>query len=90
MQSISVNQFRDHLKTYIDRSISNHEPVKVTRRGGEDFVVMSYADWQQEQETLYVLQNQSLMQQIAQSIATFNAKAGYQPSATELDALLSV
>lgn len=90
MQSISVNQFRDHLKTYIDQSISSHEPVKVTRRGGEDFVVMSYSDWQQEQETLYVLQNQSLMQQIAQSIGTFNTKTGYQPSETEIDAILSL
>jgi antitoxin YefM len=90
MQSISVNQFRDHLKTYIDQSISSHEPVKVTRRGGEDFVVMSYSDWQREQETLYVLQNQSLMPQIAQSISTFNTKKGYQPSESELNALLGV
>ncbi|MGQ7249902.1 type II toxin-antitoxin system Phd/YefM family antitoxin [Halomonas sp. V046] len=41
--------------------ISDHEPLKVTRREGEAFVVMSADDWEREQETLHVLQSKNLM-----------------------------
>lgn len=73
MNSISVNQFREKLKHYVERVIQEHQPLKVTRRNGEDFVVISAEDWERGRETLYVLQNQSLMQQIAESQITHRA-----------------
>jgi hypothetical protein len=30
MNSISVNQFRDNLKTYIEQTVSEHESIKAT------------------------------------------------------------
>ena len=65
MNSISVNQFRDNLKAYVEQTVSEHEPIKVTRRAGDAFIVMSADDWEREQETLHVLQSNSLMLQIA-------------------------
>lgn len=44
-------------------------------------------DGESEQETLYVLQNQSLMEQIAASLRTHQEDRGYTPSPEELDAL---
>ena len=85
MDSITVNKFRDNLKTFVEQVVSQHVPLKVTRRGGEDFVVVSADDWEREQETLYVLQNKSLMQQIAASAATHAGGRGYRPSTGELD-----
>ena len=41
-------------------------------RGGEAYVVMSADDWEREQETLYVLQNIHVMQQMADSLKTHN------------------
>ncbi len=76
METVSVNQFRDQLKQYVEAVTHNHEPLMVSRRNGEDFVVISAADWIQEQETLYVLQNQTLMTQIALSVKTFNTHQG--------------
>ncbi|MGY0590906.1 MAG: type II toxin-antitoxin system Phd/YefM family antitoxin, partial [Paraglaciecola chathamensis] len=70
MNSISVNQFRDNLKTYVEQAVSEHQPIKVTRRAGEAFIVMSADDWEREQETLHVLQSSNLMQQIAESMET--------------------
>lgn len=90
MLSISVNQFRNNLRTFIEDVIKNHHPLKVTRRGGEDFVVISADDWEREQETLYILQNSDLMQQIAISAETHRQGKGYIPTQEELDALLSV
>lgn len=90
MESVSVNRFRDNLKSYLEQSISEHTPVRVTRRNGEDFVVLSAEDWEREQETLYVLQNSDLMRQIADSSATYSKQQGYRPSAGELDEIVGV
>ena len=85
MDSVSVNKFRDNLKAFVERVVGDHVPIKVTRRAGEDFIVMSAEDWEREQETLYVLQNTNLMRQIADSVATHTRGAGYRPGKDQLD-----
>ena len=60
MGSVSVNKFRDNLKSFVEH-VTKRALLKVTRRTGEDFVVVSADDWEREQKTLYVLQNASLM-----------------------------
>ena len=85
MHSISVNRFRDNLRTFIEQVVNDHEPIKVTHRAGEDFVVMSADDWEREQETLHVLQSSSLMQQIADSLGTQSKAAGYRPTDEQLN-----
>src|ERR1700677_2250173 len=76
METVSVNQFRSQIKKYVEAVAHNHDPLMVTRCKGENFVVISAADWRAEQETLYVLQNQNLMAQIAASLGTFNTHQG--------------
>jgi antitoxin YefM len=90
MDSISVNRFRENLKHFVEQVISQHEPLKVTRRNGENFVVIGAEDWETEQETLYVLQNSSLMQQIADSTQTHEQKSGYSPNEQELDEIVGI
>ena len=85
MREMSVNQFRSHLKAAVDGVIHDHDPLRVTRRGGADFVVVSAEDWERERETLYVLENRSLMRQIARSLATHREGTGYRPTPEELD-----
>jgi len=86
---MSVNQFRGKLKDSVEQVIANHQPLKVTRRNGDDFIVISAEDWSREQETLYVLQNNSLLQQISKSQATHRQRDGYKPTDEELDEILS-
>ena len=90
MNSVSVNQFRENLKHFVEQVVSQHTTLKVTRRNGENFVVISAEDWEREQETLYVLQNQSLMQQIADSTNTHGQKSGYSPNDEELDEIVGI
>lgn len=90
MDSISVNKFRDNLKTFVEQVISEHMPLKITRRSGEDFVVLSADDWAREQETLYVLQNNDLMKQIAASMASNVKNKGYKPGAEEIDEITGI
>lgn len=85
MESISVNRFRDNLKTLVERVTTEHNPLKVTRRGGDSFVVLSAEDWEREQESLYVLQNSDLMRQIAESLGTHETRSGYEPTADEVN-----
>ncbi|AWB69177.1 prevent-host-death protein (plasmid) [Saccharobesus litoralis] len=90
MNSISVNQFRDNLKSYVEQAAHEHEPLKVTRRAGEDFVVMSAEDWEREQETLHVLQSSNLMQQIAESMRTHNTNQGYEPNEEQMNEITGI
>ena len=90
MNSISVNQFRDNLKSYVEQSINDHTPLRVTRRSGEDFIVQSADDWESEQETLYVLQNSSLMRQIAASTLTHGKNSGYKPTQEQMNEIISL
>lgn len=90
MDSISVNKFRDNIKSFVEQVVEEHSPIKVTRRAGDDFIVLSAEDWEREQETLYVLQNNDLMTQIAASAATHRKNKGYQPTAGELNEITGI
>jgi antitoxin YefM len=90
MDTVSVNQFREKLKSYVEQVVTRHEPIKVTRRAGDAFVVMSADDWEREQETLYVLQNTGLMRQISESLATHSEKTGYTPASEELNEITGI
>lgn len=90
METVSVNRFRDNLKVLVEDVIDNHAPLKVTRRAGEDFVVVSAADWEREQETLHVLQSSDLMRQIAKSMKTHAKGSGYQPTERELNEITGI
>jgi antitoxin YefM len=90
MDSISVNKFRENLKAFVEQVVTEHLPLKVTRRSGDDFVILSADDWEREQETLYVLQNSDLMKQIAASTTTNAKNKGYKPKAGELDEITGI
>ncbi len=70
MKNLSMNKFRLNLKSFVDQVIEKLTTIRVSCRKRQDFIVMSAEDWESEQETLYVLQNSSLMKQIEESLKT--------------------
>jgi antitoxin YefM len=90
MDTVSVNKFRDNLKKLVEQSLRDHEPLRVTRRSGEDFMVISAEDWEREQETLFILQNSSLMQQLAESVKTHVERQGYTPDKEQMDEITGI
>ncbi|MDU9048745.1 MAG: type II toxin-antitoxin system Phd/YefM family antitoxin [Candidatus Electrothrix sp. Rat3] len=90
MRKITANKFQSDLKRYADQSIANHEPLRVIRKRGKDFVIIGAEDWGQIQETLYILQNTSLMQQIKQSRGTHRNGKDYSPTKEQLDEINSL
>ena len=69
---------------------SEHSPLKVTRRSGDDFVVLGADDWARDQETLYVLQNNDLMKQIAVSMESNATSKEYKPTTKELNEITGI
>jgi len=90
MLELSVNKFRANIKEIVDKAITEHRPIRINRRSGKDFVVISAEDWEREQETLYVLRNKSLMSQIAKSMTTFEKGTGYKPTQQQLDEINNI
>ena len=68
----------------MEKVLTDHEPLKFTRRNGGAFVVVGTEDSEREQETLCVLQNRSLKDQIARSAESHAETAGYRPTEDEL------
>ncbi|GAB3673933.1 type II toxin-antitoxin system Phd/YefM family antitoxin [Salinisphaera aquimarina] len=85
MGSISANRFRDNLKALVERVTTEHSPLKVTRRGGDSFVMISAEDWEREQESLYVLQNNDLMCHIAKSLKMHDKITAHTSAADQMN-----
>ncbi len=90
MTSISINQFTSNLQGFVKQVIQQHIALKITNQDGADFVLVSAEDWEQQQETLFVLQNSNLMEQISRSMVTHAQNQGYCPSKEELNEILSL
>ncbi len=90
MLELSVNKFRAKLKDIVDKAIEDHQAIRINRRSGKDFIVISAEDWEREQETLYVLRNNPLMSQVAESAATYQKNSGYKPTQEQLDAINNI
>ena len=87
MLELSVNKFRANIKGFVDKAIEEHQTIRINRRSGKDFIVVSVEDWEREHETLYILRNSSLMNQVAESSATYQQNSGYQPTQEQIDAI---
>ena len=85
MLELSVKKFRANLKGFVDKAIDEHQAIRVNRRSGKDFIIISTEDWEREQETLYVLRNNSLMSQVAESLMTYQKNNGFKPTQEQLD-----
>ena len=90
MTELSVTKFRSNIKMFVDRAIDFHEVLRIKRRKGRDFVIVSAEDWEREQETLYVLQNSSLINQINESLETYQAGTGYTPTQKDIDEINNI
>jgi antitoxin YefM len=87
--SISINQFKNNLQHFVKQVIQQHISLKITSQDGADFVLISAEDWEQQQETLFVLQSSNLMQQISRSMTTHVQNQGYCPNQEEMNEVLS-
>ena len=66
--AISYSEMRKHLKQNFDRVCSDHIPILVTRKNGENIVVISEDDFQSLQETAYLCQSPKNLSRLIESL----------------------
>ena len=88
MEVLSYSIFRKTLASVLDKVSEDSVPIQITRKGSKGAVVMSVEDYEQLEETLYVLQNKSLSSQIEKSIQTHEAGKGRKASEQTLNEIL--
>ena len=69
MKTTTANEFRKKLKYYVDMTIENNKALKINRRNGQNFVVLSESDWKAIEETLYLNQFAGLVESIHDAAA---------------------
>ena len=74
MEAVNYSEFRSNMKNYMDSTYQNHETLIVTRKKGENIVVMSVEDYNSLMETNHLLSSPNNAKHLLESIE--QAKAG--------------
>ena len=71
MEIASYSEFRQHMKSFLDAVVKTHTPLFITRKHGEELVVMSKDDYTSLQETLYLLSSPNNAQRLKESMEQY-------------------
>ena len=82
MQAITYSEARHDLKNFMDEACRNHEPILITRRKGENVVLLSLEDYESITESDYLLSSPNNAARLLQSLE--EARSGKR---TPMDAL---
>ena len=74
MDHVSYTDLRQNLSKHLDKVCDDRAPLVVTRRGSQSVVVLSLADYEGLQETLYLLSDPANAEHLRKSVA--QAEAG--------------
>lgn len=84
MDITTYSDVRQNLKSVMDKVCADHAAVAITRRGGEDVVMMSRRDYDAWQETLYLLRSPANAERLQAAMASDEAGSEYA-SADDFD-----
>lgn len=73
MNVLTFSEARSSLKKVMDGVCQDHDPTVITRVNGEHVVMLSLTDFNQIQETLYLLGNAANAAHLRASIANLRA-----------------
>lgn len=68
MRAISYSEARQGLKNVMDSACQDHEPVIITRKRGENVVLLSYDDYESLMETEYLLSSPANAKHLLESL----------------------
>ena len=68
MEITTYSNFRQHLKSFLDKVMESNTPLYVKRKKGEDVVVLSKSDYESMEETLYLLSSEKNRTHLVESI----------------------
>lgn len=73
MNIMSYSEARASLKETMDIVCRDHHPTVVTRRSGDPVVILSLADYNSMEETLYLLGSETNAARLRSSVAQIRA-----------------
>ncbi|UII21691.1 type II toxin-antitoxin system Phd/YefM family antitoxin [Fulvivirga ligni] len=83
MEVTNYSNFRQNLKSFLDKVFVSHDPLYVSRANGEDVVVMSKSDYESIQETLYLLSSPKNADRLAKGIEEYEHGKGLKKDLIE-------
>lgn len=73
MIATTSSNLRENMKEYFDRVTNDYETMIVTRRDDANVVVISQAEWESLQETLYLMGSKANRRHLEESMAQLEA-----------------
>jgi antitoxin YefM len=83
MDVISYSDTRERLKEVMDRVVTDHQPVVISRQKAESVVMVSLADWHAIEETLHLLSTPANAERLRSAIQELDAGRGAERQLTE-------
>lgn len=82
MRAVTYSEARETLKGLMDRVCRDHEAVTITRRRGENVVMLSQEDYEALLETEYLLSSRANAEHLLESLG--QARRGERTPLTEI------
>ncbi len=76
MDVVSFSDSRANLKGLMDRVVSDHTPVVISRQKAESVVMVSLSDWTAMEETMHLLSSAENAGRLRSAIDQLNAGRG--------------
>jgi antitoxin YefM len=73
MDVVSYSELRQKLKAHMDRVCENHAPLLVTRQNGEHVVLLSLSEYEELDETAYLLRSPANAERLLRGVAAADA-----------------
>lgn len=83
MQVLSYSRARQTFADLMKAANTDHTPFHVTQKSGDDVVIISKADFDSMQETMYLLSSPANAQRLNTSIAELEAGKGVEKTLIE-------
>lgn len=78
MDVLTFTDTRANLKEIMDRVVSDHAPVVITRQKAEAVVMVSLADWTSMEETARLLASPANAQRLREAVAQLDGPGGVE------------
>ncbi|MGV8879657.1 MAG: type II toxin-antitoxin system Phd/YefM family antitoxin [Sphingobacteriaceae bacterium] len=83
MEITTYTNFRQHLKRFLDQVFISRTPLFVTRANGEDVVVLSKADYDNMQETFYLVKSPKNAARLLKELEEYRQDLGQEKNLIE-------
>lgn len=78
MEVTTYSNFRQHLKSFLDKVFLNQSPLYISRNNGEDVVVLAKADYESIMETFHLLKSPKNASRLMEGIEEYKKGKGQE------------